>query len=322
MATRPDVVLQLARYRFYWKVSSSLVLPEYAGSTLRGVYGRALRDVACVTRARECQGCVLFDRCPYPILFEPKWLSGLAGRQDGTPVLAPYAIEPEFPGATRLVPGDSYVFDMVLMTPQALERLPVIIAAWQRAFSKGVGPAWGKATLLRVNQIVHGDSAVPVYECAVAGVQPHSAQVVVPYFSGPVDVDLALVTPLRITRQGRLVREDRITAAIFLRQLIRRISFMINAHNPGFYPLAQIHQLNELADSVVEGRRELRWEDCKRYSMRQQQQVPLGGVMGRWQFLQVPAPLLPFLYVGQWLHNGKGAVFGLGRYQCQFMSEC
>ena len=40
----------IARYQFQFKVSEPIILPEYAGSTLRGAFGRALRKIACMTK--------------------------------------------------------------------------------------------------------------------------------------------------------------------------------------------------------------------------------------------------------------------------------
>lgn len=42
--------LPLARYRLEFFVDTPLYLPAYAGSTLRGAFGGALRAAACMTR--------------------------------------------------------------------------------------------------------------------------------------------------------------------------------------------------------------------------------------------------------------------------------
>ena len=64
--------------------------------------------------------------------------------------------------------------------------------------------------------------------------------------------------------------------------------------------------------------RQLRWFDWTRYSSRQQQEMALGGVVGAWR-LNGPrdalASVWPWLWLGQWLHVGKNASFGLGGYQ-------
>lgn len=39
------------------------------------------------------------------------------------------------------------------------------------------------------------------------------------------------------------------------------------------------------------------------------------GVIGTWQFNQLSFELAQLLYIGQWLHCGKNATFGLGKYQ-------
>ena len=48
---------------------------------------------------------------------------------------------------------------------------------------------------------------------------------------------------------------------------------------------------------------------------RQGQELPQGGVLGRWVWTGTVAPLLPWLLLGQWLHVGKGATAGLGGYR-------
>ena len=54
----PDT-LPAARYRFDFEVTVPLRLPEYAGSMIRGVFGRALRRLACMTREKDCKACPL-----------------------------------------------------------------------------------------------------------------------------------------------------------------------------------------------------------------------------------------------------------------------
>ena len=64
----------------------------------------------------------------------------------------------------------------------------------------------------------------------------------------------------------------------------------------------------------------LHWRDWSRYSSRQQQKMDLGGVLGSWRLSGDLSPFLPFLHIGQWLHVGKEAAFGLGLYRLDFNS--
>ena len=67
--------------------------------------------------------------------------------------------------------------------------------------------------------------------------------------------------------------------------------------------------------SAVQDERNLQWRDWTRYSSRQQQAMALGGVVGQWQLSGDLGPFMPFLKLGQWLHVGKEAAFGLGKYR-------
>ena len=73
----------------------------------------------------------------------------------------------------------------------------------------------------------------------------------------------------------------------------------------------------------VDDERQLRWFDWTRYSSRQQQEMALGGVVGQWHLhtnADTLEQLWPWLWLGQWLHVGKNASFGLGGYRLQGLS--
>lgn len=60
--------LALARYRIAFEAIESLDLPEYLGSTLRGAFGRAFRQLCCPGRPNEA--CPIPEACPYHLVFE------------------------------------------------------------------------------------------------------------------------------------------------------------------------------------------------------------------------------------------------------------
>jgi len=66
----PDL-LPLVRLRATLLAQDPLRLPAYAGSTWRSLLGHGLRQAACVTRARTCEGRLLASHCVYPRVFEP-----------------------------------------------------------------------------------------------------------------------------------------------------------------------------------------------------------------------------------------------------------
>ena len=61
----------------------------------------------------------------------------------------------------------------------------------------------------------------------------------------------------------------------------------------------------------------LHWQDWSRFSSRQQREMTLGGVLGEWTLEGDLSRLFPWLWLGQWLHVGKNATMGMGRYEIQ-----
>ena len=62
--------LEIARFELRLAARQSAVLPAFLGSTLRGAFGHALKQAVCVMEHRDCDRCLVADRCPYPYLFE------------------------------------------------------------------------------------------------------------------------------------------------------------------------------------------------------------------------------------------------------------
>lgn len=59
----------------------------------------------------------------------------------------------------------------------------------------------------------------------------------------------------------------------------------------------------------------LQWHDWTRYSSRQQTEMNMGGLIGRFSLnLQDNEAFWPYLWLGQWTHAGKATSMGLGAY--------
>jgi hypothetical protein len=124
---------------------------------------------------------------------------------------------------------------------------------------------------------------------------------------------------LRIQTQKKALGVQEISAGIFLRHLIRRVSMLlqfqcIDAAANWVPSIEQVQMLNVLAEGVQDEKR-LSWQDWTRYSSRQQQEMVLGGVTGHWLLRNVPPELQTYIYLGQWLHAGKETAFGLGLFE-------
>lgn len=308
-----------ARYRFEFTVEAPIRLPEYAGSTLRGVFGNALRRTACMTRERDCKPCPLYRTCPYPAVFETPPPAGHA-LQNFSQIPNPFVIEPPDWGERIYAPGETLAFQLVLVG-QSLKHLPLIVYAWQRAFEHGVGKRDGTARLQRIDH-----EGVTVYAADEGKLREHEPTIGRRLAAEPRShdtlsdtaatgrpVSLRFDTPLRLQRNGRPLGAAELTARDLLIGLVRRTALICEFHLGHKLDL-DFHALAE-ASATIESEKHLRWRDWKRYSNRQKQEMALGGVVGDWTLGGDLAPFLPFLHLGQWLHVGKNATFGLGRYE-------
>ncbi len=305
-----DSHFPLTRYRFQFSVQTPLHLPAFAGSALRGAFGHALKRVSCMAREKDCKTCPLYRSCPYPQIFEPP-PPEQHSLQQFSHIPSPYIIEPPAWGEHSYQPGEPLIFDMVLLG-RSLQQLPLIVLAWQKAFARGIGPGNGRAELAHIELA----DQQRIYQAPEQTQLPvHPQKLPLPQWSATRHVTLHITTPLRLQHNGKPLGPERIQATELLMALVRRISLLSEFH--ASRPIhADFSQLKQQAAKIHQ-HPQLHWQDWTRYSNRQQQKMSLGGVVGYWQLQGELNPFIPFLYLGQWLHIGKNASFGLGKYQLQ-----
>jgi hypothetical protein len=307
----PGASLPLARYRFSFRIEDDLRLPEYAGSLLRGQFGAALRRTACMTGAPTCPHCPLLHTCPYPAIFEPPApVSHPLQRFSRVP--NPYVIEPPAFGLRRLSAGETIAFHLVLVG-RALAQLPLITHAFERAFTHGFGRARVRGRLLALE--AEGESGMQsVWNAEQSRILPHSQALTMPRLPSVRAIALRISTPLRLQNQGHPISPDALRPRTLFTAILRRASLLLELHAgmPGIPP-AQAGRLAAAAERVFD-ERALRWQDWTRYSSRQKQEMTLGGVVGEWRISGELDDLLPWFWLGQWVHVGKNATMGMGAY--------
>ena len=310
------IAFHAARYRFHVRVTLPIKLPDYAGSTLRGAFGHALLQVCGLSPTDREKNTPLFQQSVYVSVFAPQHSAQGISLNNLAQLPVPYVIEAPLVKAKTYLADEHFSFDVVLCGP-AIAHLSTVILAWRRAFLRGVGAGDGTGELESVECLGPNGMVTIVYTHHQPKIVSHDTHITAPDFtrSHPdgCDVHLLLQTPLRLQQRGKIVTPGEMTAPILLRNLIRRVTLQMQMQQADSWPLTRIHQLNDFADNVTDDRR-LIWQDWERYSSRQKQSMKLSGVTGYWLLRQVPAELLPFVYLGQWLHLGKETAFGLGKY--------
>lgn len=308
---RPGSVLPVARYRFSFRMADELFLPEYSGSLLRGQFGASLRGIACLTGLPECAGCPLYRTCPYPALFETPAPAAHA-LQNFSQVPNPYVVEPP-PLGCRYVPAGGTVSFRLVLVGRALDQLPLIAYALQRAFGRGFGRHEARG---RLDDIVieRPGAAQSLWDGERARLRPHDQTLAVPPLPDIDAITLNIATPLRLQNQGDPIPPDQLRPHTLFTALLRRASLLFELHAAALPGIAgEAGRLAAAAERLSDERR-LVWKDWTRFSSRQQRKMTLGGVVGEWKLAGDLGELLPWFWLGQWLHVGKNATMGMGMY--------
>ncbi len=277
--------------------------PEFMGSMLRGALGSALKRVVCVMRLRDCAGCPLEHACVYTSVFEtrPAPGRGLMTRYDRAP--HPFVLVSPLGGGG----GEGLEAGLRLFGP-ARVTLPFLLRAFEEAGARGFGHARVRHRLVEVRD----PDGTTLW-------QPGEAYPVAPVGAPPAPlgsrVRLRMLSPLRMTREGRLLTPDALSARDVLMAGVRRLGLLAGFF--GSVP-AQLdfRGLKAEADGarLVDAR--LRWKDLFRRSARQDARLGIGGILGvatldlgdgtglREAFAWAPV-----------IHLGKATSMGLGQVE-------
>jgi hypothetical protein len=302
--------LPLARLFCEMEFKTSGLISASWGPTLRGGLGYALRDMACSLGRADCRDCPLACSCPYSYLFEspvpPQ--AEIMRLYPHTP--HPLIIEPPANPPTRVEPGLKAVFSLVLIG-RALDYFPYVARAFAELGGSGLGADAARYDLKRVFTESGLECWSPQGQAATPPLAPGP--------SAPGRFTLKLVTPWRLQSGGGLARAD-LSLGRVVASLSRRVMLLRYFHGDGGRePLSPDYR--RAAEEAVLLDRRLAWYTRHRYSTRQRQEVPIGGLTGALHCQGDFGLLAPLLRLGEYVHVGKNVIFGLGRLKVDFEND-
>jgi hypothetical protein len=347
--------IKLARYEFTLRARTDAVLPPFLGSTLRGSFGHALKEVACSIPHGDCHRCLLVNKCAYPKIFETaeRRHSNLLANGQAAP--RPFVFVPPTPGPPQglharddflrwrmgMSAGQSLTFGMTLIG-EAIDDLPYVIYAIGLMAHKGFGADRAQFELETVAVLNAQGTAQPIYSPGMARVIDHpeyqfslrdlaesrlvqlAARQVRAVAAGvdsstanqtKQDLTLRFLVPTRLRIKGELLETPSFS------QLVSSLSLRLSmvAANSSDGPLNYDHKrMIEEAKQVRSSNSTLRIMLLERYSNRHPGKVSLDGFVGQVTFGHPDInEFLPLLIAGEFLNVGSATAFGLGRYQIQ-----
>lgn len=303
-------------YKFTCVFESDAHLPPYKGSTLRGIFGHALKKVVCALKKQDCKECLLAERCIYPTVFEiPAKVNEITGRKRIAQPPHPYVIEPPADAKTRYQKGDRLDFSMLLFG-ESCDNLAYFIYAFEQIGSVGIGKRVNHDSgTFQLAEVISDDGVIYSKSDLKIRKQPENLELTAQSLTevtdaGLFDIELELITPLRLKYQNGLKAD--LPFDVLTRAMLRRISSLFEYHGEG-EPYLDYRRLVACAKKVAVKEAHIGWYDWRRFSNRQEQAMMMGGIIGKIKYKDVPGEYLPLLRFCELAHLGKATTFGLGK---------
>ncbi|TVQ96814.1 MAG: CRISPR system precrRNA processing endoribonuclease RAMP protein Cas6 [Deltaproteobacteria bacterium] len=319
----PAPALRVATVEFELRAEQEAVFPRYAGATLRGAIGGALRERACITGAPTCEGCPQYAVCAYGRLWEspPEPPADLPKRFADAP--RPWVLDPvQYGNRTRYLPGDRLAFRVHVFGP-GLDFVPWLIQAVATAGTRGLGRGRATFRLVRASSVDRQGEAMLLYaNDTLSASTPIGVRTLTPARSRALPeagrVTLHLETPLQLVSNGRTA--EHVDPQAFTARLLDRFDRMHLSFEDR--PSGLDHQhLRRVAGLARVVHADLVPERFERYSQRASRRVPMEGLLGRVTFDHVVPDLYGLWRLAETLHVGKQATFGFGKVRAQAQED-
>ena len=315
-----------AKFNFEIKTENDVVLPDYKGSTFRGVFGHIFKDVMCISHSGECGECNFDKVCMFKKIFDSPPPSDSQKLRNYSAVPHPYVIEPPLDQKNFYKKNDIIKFSLILIG-QAISLFPYFAYSFGLAGKKGIGrQKKGKFIITKI--INEKDKEVLYYYKNDELKSLNNYYSINDFISENntgsnfytdadkderFSVNLKFITPTRIMFNEKLVSE--LEFHIYVRNALRRIAnlnFFHCINDVGGLELDFNYYIEKSLD--ISSKKSLKWYSLDRYSNRQKTHMKLSGFTGDILFENVLYEYLWIIKLGELIHIGKNTTFGHGKY--------
>ncbi len=212
------------------------------------------------------------------------------------------------------------------MIGKANDYLPYFVYTFMEMGKLGIGKDRGKFKLIKVSACQDDGSLTEIFNINDGILKSVNNKIDLKFFTSHSSLftshlTLFFNTPVRIKDEGDLLSTD-IPFSLLIKRLYERAVLLSYYHCQGEMqenfnnPLLRGGRgcVIEGTDDVRIKENNLRWHDWERYSNRKGR-MKLGGLVGSITYEGNIDSFLPLLRIGEYIHVGKAATFGLGRYR-------
>ncbi len=276
------------------------MLPQYAGSAIRGAFGHALRKVSCVPQCKSANSCIIGNRCAYFYAFESKHPDADTGFENSP---HPFVFEPPEGGIYTSL---SLIQFQLLLIGESVQFLPYYIYSLIQMGENGLGKGRGRFELVNILD----DNGNIVFDTTDGKLISHGIRRYIEQYNAQNRVEMKILTPLRLKSSGNYDYSPSFETIV--RATLRRASMLSKLYcnaqlNIDFADIINrartVKTVNSSAHKVI----------IERYSARQQRVVPLYGCRGALTYEGDFAHFKYILDVARQLHVGGATAFGFGK---------
>jgi len=297
--------MQIAKFEFSLRTLNSFGLPDFKGSTFRGKFGHVLKHTICIISHRQCEICELAPQCAYHYLFQTK-------NKKEQEVPRPFILEPPLTSKRFFLKDEVFYLNLLLMG-RAIDYIPYFLYGFIKMGEEGIGMDKGKFEVFSLKAFNREGDRKEIYSSETPKLNTnfdrlnlfHLKEKFIP------QITLQFVTPTHIQIRGQM--QEAIEFETLIKAIIRRFKSLSYFHADGEkieYPVDF-----KKASTIEIVHSELETVNYRRYSNRQKQNLPLTGFTGKITYRGDIGPYYPWLKIGEYLHVGKGTVFGMGWYK-------
>ncbi len=323
------VDFRAAKFNFEIRAENDVFLPEYKGSTFRGVFGHIFKDVMCISHTGECSSCSFDKVCMFKKIFDSPPPANSQKLRNYSAVPHPYIIEPPLDQKNFYKKDEIIKFSLILIG-QAISLFPYFAYSFGLAGKKGIGrQKKGKFIITKIINDKDGELLYYYKNDELKSIDDtYSIEDFIPENkSENFSVSLRFITPTRIMFNEKLVSEPEFH--MYVRNALRRISNLNFFHcvnlndkdskkstsNNDYLPELELDFNHYIEKSMsVNSKKSLKWYSLDRYSNRQKTHMKLSGFIGDLSFEKVPFEYLWIIKLGELVHIGKNTTFGHGQY--------
>jgi len=280
-------------------------------------FAEACRCASCRWPTRTCEQCSIQDSCDWYLIFGQELASDPAALKRHQKPSLPFVFS--FPPCDELTEGAAEaVIGLVVIGP-AIAHLPMLLNGLSDLLSHVMSPE--PVEIFRIACRDYHGLVQPSHNCGPGVTVPNlipddliivSTDSVAERLTwGSSDIQIRLLSPVRLLENGHAVA--RFEFGRFARSVMRRVS-----------SLSYYYGENELDCDFKALTRQFDEVICceDRFCFTKHHNNKMTGITGYGRFQGDFSQFLPLLMIGSYVHTGKGATFGMGRYEVIRDDEC